>query len=311
MVQALQFKRSMSELKTSWNLLKKTAEAWNDDQAMTLSAALSYYTVFSITPLILITLAIVGFIYGEEASRGQIFSAVRDLFGDDGAKGVEAMVQASSQARSGFIATIIGVVTLLFGASSVFGQLQSSLNIIWKVQPKPGRGVLTFIRQRFLSFSMTLVIAFLLLVSLVLSTVISAIGTLAHHSLPGGETIWHFLNLVISFGFTTLLFAAIYKILPDVEIGWKDVWSGAAFTSLFFSLGKFLIGLYIGHSGVASTFGAAGSAVIILVWAYYSSAILLFGSEYTRVKATYNGQKVPLKDGAEWLRPVTALRVAK
>lgn len=289
-------------LKAIWPILKRSAISWNDDYATTSSAALAYYTIFSAAPLILISLAISGLFFGDEASRGQIFDAVHGLLGKDGAAALQGLVEASAVKKSSVIATIIGVVTLLIGSTSVFAQLQESLNLIWKVQPKPGRGIHTLLRQRLLSFSMILVIAFMLLVSLVLSAVLAGMGKFASERLPGGAVLWQLVNLGVSFGFTTLLFAAIYKILPDVDLLWRDVWLGGAITALFFTAGKYLIGLYLGQSAVASAYGAAGSAMIILLWTYYSSAVLLFGAEYTRARTLHFDRKVRLKPGAQWLK---------
>ena len=240
-----------------------------------------------------------GLVWGQDASRGQIFGAISGLLGPDGAKAVQSFVEASSLKNAGVLATIIGVVTLLIGSTSAFAQLQDSLNYIWRVKRKPGRGVMTIVRLRLLSFSLILVISLLLLVSLLLSAILSALGKLAVDYLPGGAFIWHIVDLVVSFGLTSLLFSAIYKILPDVKLFWKDVFWGGVVTALFFTLGRFLIGFYLGHAAVGSTFGAAGSVVIILAWAYYSSAVLFFGAEFTKVHALEKNPKIPLKDGAE------------
>ncbi len=290
-----------ASLSDEWDLFKKSFKGWSDDKATTLAGALAYYTIFSIAPLILITVAVAGLFFGEEASRGQIFSSMSGLLGEDGAKGVQSFVEGSAVKSTGIIATIIGVVTLLLGATSAFGQLQDSLNIIWKVRQNPKLGILGLLRQRLLSFSLILVIAFLLLVSLVLGAALAAVGSFATEKLPGGEFLWQMVNMVVSFGFTSLLFAAIYKILPDVKLNWKDVWRGGIITALFFTVGKMLIGLYIGKSGVGSTYGAAGSAIVILVWAYYSAAILLFGAEFTRFYTLRNDRKLDVKPGSEWI----------
>jgi membrane protein len=282
--------------------LSASFNAFNDDQAITLSAALSYYMIFSLAPLVLIAVAIAGLVWGQEASRGEIFGALQGLLGADGAKSVQNFVEASSIKQSGIIATIIGVFTLLLGATSVFAQLQDSLNMIWKVKRKPGKGLLSLVRQRLLSFSLVLIIAFLLLVSLLLSAGLSAVGKLALVHLPGGEALWHVIDLLLSFGLTTTLFGSIYKILPDVQLVWRDVFWGGAVTALFFTIGKALIGFYLGHAGVLSTFGAAGSIALILVWTYYSSAVLFFGAEFTKVHTlAIHQDKMILKEGAEWL----------
>lgn len=291
-----------------WTILKKAGNSWSDDHATTMSAALSYYTMFAIAPLILIAVAVSGLFFGQDATRGEIFKSVEGLFGTDGAKAVQTFVEASAIKDAGIVATIVGVVTLIIGATTVFGQLQDSLNSIWKVTQKPGRAVWSIVRQRLLSFSLILVIAFLLLVSLIASAVVSAVGEFAAGNLPGGEAIWQLLNIVLSFGLTTLLFASIYKILPDVKLTWRDVWFGGAMTALFFTLGKSLIGLYLGKSGITSTYGAAGSAVLILLWTYYSSAVLLFGAEITQVYSRRERRdcgELELKKDAVWMTPTT------
>jgi membrane protein len=282
------------------DLFKRAASEWSDDQAMMQAAALAYYTLFSIAPLIIISISIAGLAFGEQASRGELFSTLQGFLGDQGAKGVEAMVQsAAGQQRTGVFATVVGGLTLLLGASGAFQQLQQSLNLIWKVQPRKSLGWKGFIRQRLLSFSMILVIAFLLLVSLVVSAALAVVGKFLGSTLPGGEALWHVINLVISFGVVTLLFAAIYKVLPDVELAWRDTWIGAAVTALLFAIGKFGIGMYLGKSSVASSYGAAGSIILVLVWVYYSSCILYFGAEFTRAYATRGGRKVTPKQQAE------------
>jgi membrane protein len=290
-------------MKGFWKNLSASYAAWSDDQAITLSAALSYYMIFSLAPLILIAVAIAGLVWGQEASRGEIFGALNGLLGSDGAKSVQSFVEASSLKKAGILATIIGGATLLLGATSVFAQLQDSLNLIWKVKRKPGKGVFTIVRQRLLSFSLILVIAFLLLVSLLLSALLAAVGQLALVRLPGGEWVWHIVDIILSFSLTSVLFAAIYKILPDIKLRWKDVIRGGIMTALFFTIGKTLIGIYIGHAGLLSTFGAAGSIALILVWTYYSSAVLFFGAEYTKIHTlSRNRDPMTLKEGAEWLK---------
>lgn len=280
--------------------LSQTFDAWNDDQALTLGAALSYYVIFSIAPLVLIAVALSGLVWGQDASRGEIYGAMSGLLGSEGAKAVQSFVEASSLKNAGILATILGVATLLIGSTSAFAQLQDSLNMIWKVKRKPGRSLVNTVRQRVLSFSLILVIALLLFVSLLFSAILSAVGKFAQSYLPGGTLIWHIFDIILSFGMTSLLFSAIYKILPDVKLAWKDVAWGGVVTALFFTLGRFLIGFYIGHAAVASTYGAAGSIVIILVWAYYSSLVLFFGAEFTKVHALTRHSTVPLKEGAEW-----------
>ncbi len=272
-----------------------------DDMAITFSASLAYYTVFSAAPLILIAVAVGGIFFGNEASSGEIFGALRGLVGHEGAKAIEAMVEASALEDKGIVATVVGVLVLLLGATTLFGQLQDALNYIWKVRPKPGRAIRTLLRQRILSFSMILVLALLTLVSLLASAVLSGLDKFANEKLPGGEVLWHALNIGISFLFAAVIFAGVYRLLPDVKLRWRNVWTGGLITSFFFTLGKYLIGLYLGASAIGSTYGAAGSLVIILVWAYYSSAILLFGAEYTKAKTLRKEKTIHLKPGAEWM----------
>jgi membrane protein len=281
-------------------LVRGAASEWSDDQATMQSAALAYYTIFSIAPLLIISIAVAGLVFGEEATRGQIFATLSGFLGEEGARGVEAMVRSSSEQRSsGIIATVVGLFTLVLGATGAFAQLQQSLNLIWKVQPRKEFGFRSVLRQRLLSFSMVLVIAFLLLVSLIASAGLSAVGRFVGERLPGGEVIWQVVNFGVSFGMVTLLFAAIYKVLPDVELKWGDTWIGAAVTAFLFAMGKLGIGTYLGKSGVASTYGAAASVVIMLLWVYYSSCILYFGAEFTRAYATRGGRKVLPKSEAE------------
>jgi membrane protein len=281
------------------DLFKQTASEWMEDDAPSLGAALAYYTVFSLAPLMTIAIAIAGFFFGKEAAQGQIFDELRVLLGEEGGKAVQEMVQsANAQPTAGVIATIISVVVLLFGASGVFGQLQASLNTIWGVKPKPGRGVLGMIKDRLLSFGFTLVVGFLLLVSLLLTAGIALVANWVGGLMPGSETIAQILNIVLSLVMITLLFATIFKFLPDAKIAWRDVWIGAFLTALLFTIGKFALGLYLGKSGVASSYGAAGSLIVLLLWVYYSSQILFFGAEFTQVYANRFGSRVAPADNA-------------
>jgi membrane protein len=268
-----------------WELVKETYSDWSEDKASRLAAALAYYTIFSIAPLVIIVIAIAGLAFDRELARGQIQAQIQSLVGEDGAGLVQSMVEGASNESTSVIATIIGVATLLFGASGVFGQLQDALNTIWEVEPKPGRGMMGIIRDRFISFTMVLGIGFLLMVSLVVSAALAGLNEYLGGMFDNMAYVGEGINFVISFGVITLLFAMIYKILPDVEIAWSDVWVGAVVTALLFTIGKFLIGLYLGHSAVASTFGAAGSLVIIVIWIYYSAQILFMGAEFTQVYA--------------------------
>jgi membrane protein len=279
--------------KEAFSLLKATFFEWLDDQAPMLGAALAYYTVFSLAPLLIITIAIAGLVFGAEAAQGQIFDQLRGLLGDASGKAMEEIVQsASAEPKTGVVATVIGLVTLLFGATGVFGQLQASLNIIWGVQPKPGRGILGIIRDRILSFGFILVVGFLLLVSLLLTAAIAFVGKQFEAMIPGTEALIQLLNAILSLAVITLLFAMMFKILPDANIAWRDVWIGAFITALLFTIGKFALGFYLGRSGVASSYGAAGSLIVLLIWAYYSSQIVFFGAELAQVYANRFGSHV-------------------
>jgi membrane protein len=281
------------------SLLKQTASEWMEDDAPTLGAALAYYTVFSLAPLMTIAIAMAGFFFGKEAAQGQIFDELRVLLGEEGGKAVEEMVQsANAQPTAGVVATIISVIMLLFGASGVFGQLQASLNAIWGVKAKPGRGVLGIIQDRLLSFGFTLVVGFLLLVSLLLTAGMALMADWIGGLMPGSEALAYILNIVLSLSMITLLFATIFKFLPDAKIAWHDVWIGAFLTALLFTIGKFALGIYLGKSAVASSYGAAGSLIVLLLWVYYSSQILFFGAEFTQVYANRFGSRVAPADNA-------------
>ncbi|HEX9981946.1 MAG TPA: YihY/virulence factor BrkB family protein [Thermoanaerobaculia bacterium] len=271
------------------DLAKQTFQEFGQDKAPRLGAALAYYTVFSIAPLLLIAIAMAGMVFGDEAARGALSTQLSNVMGPAMADSLQTMIAAANKPDSGTIATIIGIVTLLFGASGVFGQLKDALNTIWNVEEKKGAGVMGFIKDRFLSMAMVCGIGFLLLVTLVFDTVIAAMGGMIGNRMPGGEALLHALQLVVSFALITVLFAVIFKYLPDIKIGWKDVWVGAAFTSLLFVLGKFALGFYIAKTAANSSFGAAGSLVVLLVWVYWSAQILFLGAEFTQVWARTHG----------------------
>ncbi|HYF63704.1 MAG TPA: YihY/virulence factor BrkB family protein [Herpetosiphonaceae bacterium] len=293
-------------LKNAWGLLKQTGKEWSEDKVPRLGAALAYYTVFAIAPLLIIAIGIAGLAFGAEAVRGQVASQLETLISPEAAEAINEMIKNASKPSSGILATIIGFVTLLFGASGVFGQLKDAMNTIWGVAPRPGRGIMGIIKDRFLSFTMVLGIGFLLLVSLMVSAALSAFQKFVFGDSAG--IVLQIVNFVVSFGVITLLFAVIYKVLPDVKIAWRDVWIGAAVTALLFTVGKYLIGVYLGRSSTTSTFGAFGSLVVILLWVYYSAQILFFGAEFTQVYANqYGSHVVPDKDAV----PVTEEARAK
>lgn len=270
-------------------LFKQTFTEFGQDKVPRLGAALAYYTIFSMAPLLLIAIAITGLVFGKEAAQGQIFGQLRGVLGPQSAEMVQSMVANAAKPKTGTIATILGVFTLILGASGVFGQLKDALNTIWDVEPKKNAGILGMLKDRFLSAAMVFGIGFLLLVSLILDSVIAAFGKYAGQHLPGGEAIWQVLEQVISLGVVTVLFAALFRFLPDLKIRWHDVWFGAGLTSVLFVIGKFALGIYFGKSAVGSSYGAAGSLVLVLLWVYYSAQILLFGAEFTQVYARTHG----------------------
>lgn len=279
-----------------FSLLKETFREWREDGAARLAAALAYYMIFSLAPLLVLIIAIAGLVGGREAAQTQTMAQVEDLLGSDGREFVQGMIESASKPSTGLLAALVGAVTLLFGALGVFGELQNSLNTIWEVKPKPAKGFLDgikrFVVDRLLSFTMVLGIGFLLLSSLVISAALSALGEYIGARWPLADIWLELINFVISFVVITLLFGMIFKFLPEVNIAWKDVWLGAAFTSVLFTLGKFLIGLYLGRSEVGNTFGAAGSLAILLIWIYYSAQILFLGAEFTQVYSNRYGSKI-------------------
>jgi membrane protein len=288
-------------------LLKRAALDWLEDQAPTLGAALAYYTVFSLAPLVLITISLAGLIFGRDAAQGQVFYELRGVLGDATGQAIQDVVQnANSKPVTGVVATLIGFAMLLFGASGVFIQLQTSLNAIWGVQPKPGRGILGIMRDRFLSFSLVLVVGFLLLVSLLLTAVIAFVEQWFVGMVPGVAALAQLVNSAVSLIVITLLFAMIFKFLPDAKIAWRDVWIGAFLTAGLFTVGKFALGLYLATGSVGSSYGASGSLVVFLLWVYYSSLILFFGAELTKAYANRFGSCVSPANNAVAVRKASA-----
>ncbi|OUL19662.1 ribonuclease BN [Nostoc sp. T09] len=275
-----------------WKLFQETFKEWSEDKASRLAAALAYYTIFSIAPLLIIVIAIVGAVFGEEAARGEIVRQIQGLVGRPGAEFIETAIQNANQPQTGTIASIISILVLLLGATGLFNELQDALNTIWEVKPKPGAGMNNMVRQRVLSFAMVLGIGFLLLVSLVVSAGLSALVTFFSNLVPGVDFIWQIVNFLLSFAITTVLFGLIFKVLPDVKITWGDVIIGASITSILFSIGRFLLGQYLGNGGFGSAYGAAGSLVVILAWIYYAAQILFFGAEFTQVYARRYGSGI-------------------
>jgi membrane protein len=273
-------------VKAGAQLFKEAFNAWLESKTPRLGASLSYYTIFAIAPLFLIAMSIAGFLFGQAAASKELYSQVNGLVGHDGGEVIQSLVAAAAhRPEAGLWATVGALITLGTGATAVFVELQDALNTIWGVQRKPGRGVWHFIRDRLLSFAMVLGIGFLLLVSLILNAVLAALGSFATGVLPDERLVLEVLNFVLSLGVITLLFAMIYKLLPDVNIAWADVWVGAFVTALLFNLGKFLLGYYLGRSTMVSIYGAAGSFIIVLLWVYYSAQILFFGAQFTRLNS--------------------------
>lgn len=279
-------------LKLIWELIQKSIAAWVDDYAPSMGAALAYYTLFSIAPLLIIVIAVAGLVFGQEAARGEIVAQLQGLIGWEGAIAIQGLLKSASEPAQGILATVVSLITLVIGATTVFAELQSDLDRIWRIPaPVKQNGLWLLLRTRLLSFGLVLGLVFLLLVSLVISAVIAALGQWSDGFLDGQEGLLQAVNFSISLAITTSLFAMIYKLIPRARIAWRDVWVGAAVTALLFELGKFLIGLYLGKTGVASGFGAAGSLVVLLLWVYFSAQIFLLGAEFTWVYAHQYGSK--------------------
>src|SRR4030095_5454134 len=278
----------------AFSLLKQTLSEWLEDQAPQLGAALAYYTVFSLAPLVLLLLAVVGFVFREDpAGTWEKLTEQMSYFLDKSAlEVVQGIAQKASHPNKSLLATVIGILLALFGASGVFGQLQNALNTIWGVKAKPGLGIGAFIRSRFLSFAMVAGVCFLLLVSLVIESLLKSFSAYVQAIFPGGIVIAVVVYSIFDFVIVVLLFASIYKFLPDVKIQWRDVWIGAVMTTILFTIGKWALVLYLGSGTAASAYGAASSLITLLLWIYYSSQILLFGAELTQVYATEFGSPI-------------------
>lgn len=288
-----------SRLKTWWKLLKQTASEFSDDNASRIGAALAYYTVFSIAPIVVVAVSVAGFVFGEEAARGQLSAQLDSLLGAQAADMVETMVENTDKSGGGVFATVAGLVTLLLGASSVFVQLRGALNAMWDVKPQK-TGIVAAILTQALSFAMVVSLGFLLMVSLVVSALLSGLSGWIETWLDIPGAALQVVNQGISLVVITVLFAMVYKFLPATKIAWGDVFVGALATAVLFTLGKFAIGQYLGHSSVASTYGAAGSLVVLLVWVYYSAQLILFGAEFTQVYARHSGSH-------KYMRPLLSL----
>lgn len=281
------------------NVVKDTFTEWMEDNASQLAASLSFYTAISIAPLLVMVILIAGFIWGNQAVEGQLLSQLRSALGPQGADFIATVIENADKPTTGSIAGLVSLAVLIWGSTNVFTQLQTSLNAIWNVEPKPNRGILGTIKDRLLSFSMVLGIAFLLLVSLILSAVLAALSSSFTGLLPGAEPLWQLVNFVLSLVIITLLMAAIYKVLPDVEIAWRSVWIGAAVTALLFTIGKFALGYYLGNA--TTSYGAAGSVMAFLLWVYYSAQIVFFGAEFTQIYANRYGEGVQPSENARFV----------
>jgi membrane protein len=265
-----------------WYILKRALACWWADNVPRLGASLAYYTLFAMAPILVISIAIAGFFFGADAVRGEVVTQMRGLVGETGAQAVQTMLQNAATRGDSTLATIIGLVTFFLGSTGAFLELQTALNGIWRVKPKENAGIREMLFQRLISFGLVIGVGFVLLVSLVISAALSALDRYIGHTFPAIAVAWTAINVLVSLGVVTLLFAMIYQFLPDVKLGWRDVWVGALVTAGLFTMGKSLIGLYLGTSAIASSYGAAGSVVVLLVWVYYSSQVVLLGAEFTK-----------------------------
>lgn len=298
--------------KDAWTLLLASFNGFMDDRCLKLSAALAYYTVFSLAPLLVLIISLLSLVYGEEATRGQVFGQIQGFVGTEGAKQIQDMLKSVELSGKTNIALVSGIVTLIIGATSIFIEIQDSINLIWRVKPKPKRGWVKILKDRLLSSSLVVSLGFLLLVSLVINGVILALSDRLSRYIPGGG-VWLVsgINFLVSAGVITVLFGVIFKVLPDAKIAWKDIRWGAIFTALLFMLGRYLIGLYIETTGTGSTYGAAGSLIVILVWIYYTAAILYFGAEFTQAYANLYGIRIEPADYAVYVEQTEKERDVK
>ncbi|MEO8635710.1 MAG: YihY/virulence factor BrkB family protein [Gemmatimonadales bacterium] len=282
-----------------WAVLKDALAGWWNDDVPRMGAALAYYTLVALAPMLIVAIAVGGMVFGPEAVQGQIVGQIQSLVGREGAQAVQAMLEGAAHSSSSILVTILGVFTFFVGATGAFLELQTDLDTIWRVKPRSrGHFLRVLLIQRVISFGLVVGLAFLLLTSLVVSAALAAAHTYVGNVFPGGALLWKFADVVVSLGVITLLFAMIYKVLPDVKLKWGDVWVGSLATAGLFTVGKFLVGLYLGTSSLASTYGAAGSVIVILVWVYYSSQIILLGAEFTRAYVEQFGPRPPPEDFA-------------
>jgi membrane protein len=280
-------------------VFRRAVWAWWEDNALRLGASLAYYTLFAIAPVLLVAIAIAGLVFGPEAVRGEIVGQLRALLGQEGARAVQSMLEGASKRESGWIATIIGSVTFVFASTGAFLELQTVLNTIWRVKPDPNANLAAYIQDRIRSFGIVLAIGFLLLVSLAISAALAAANAWIGRRAPAVPLLWQALHGLVSIGVITVLFAMLYRFLPDVQLEWRDVITGAFVTAVLFSIGKQVIGLYLGQSSTASTYGAAGSVIVLLLWVYYSTQIMLLGAEFTRIYADSHGSRPRIESFAK------------
>ena len=278
----------------AWELMKRAFGGWSADNANSMGAALAFYTLLSMAPLLVLVITLAGFVIGRDQAQVVLMTQLSGLLGDTGAEGVKVVLEAANNRKGGLLATVISLFTLILGATTVFAELKTDLDRIWKSKPPKASGFWNFLRSRLLSFGLVVTIGFLLLISLVVSAALSYIGT----AFGGGVVLMQALEFVASIAVMTVLFAAVYKVLPSARIAWSDVWVGAAVTALLFWIGKFLIGLYLGKTAMASSFGAAGALVVTIVWVYYSAQIFFLGAEFTREYALSHGTKSVSQDAA-------------
>ncbi len=279
------------------SLLAATFRSWIDDNAMRLAAALAFYTVWSLGPLFLVVLSVVGLVYGHDAAQGHVVDALTQLVGPAGATGIRDVIVHASNSGHSVVANVIGIVMLVVSASGVIVELKASLDQVWRVTPKQTTFLVT-LKERFFSLTMILGMGFLLLVSLLFNAALSALGSRLGGRIPGGEWLWHAIHFVVSLGLSTAVFGLMFKVIPDAKVRWRDVWIGGAVTAVLFTVGQVLIGIYVGKTSIGSAYGAASSLMIILVWIFLSSCILFLGAEFTRVYAEMYGGDIAPTDGA-------------
>jgi membrane protein len=282
-----------------WWVMKHALAGWWNDNVPRLGASLAYYTLFALAPILLIATAIAGLVFGAEAVRGEIVGQIQGLVGKEGAQAVQAMLEGAAKPSSSKLATAIGLLTFFLGSTGAFLELQTALNGIWRVKAKPSAGIRQLLLPRLISFGLVVAVGFLLLVSLLVSAALAALDRYMGNAFPALAAIWQAANVLVSFGVITLLFPLVYKVLPDVDLRWRDVWIGGLVTAGLFSIGKFLIGLYLGRSTLASSYGAAGSVIVLLLWVYYSAQVVLLGAEFTRCYVEKFGGRPPSPHATE------------